>query len=497
MKCEPEGLREEPPDPESLESMGFGFEDPGDAWMDQLRGAEVPLGLGTIGPYELLDEIERGGQGVVYRARQPGTKRLIALKRPIAGSFSSRSTRQRFEREIESAAALNHPNIVTAYGMEIVDGTPLLAMEWIDGVTLTRWISGGSPENPGDDPEPGQGPCRDPRESIEVFLRVCDAIAHAHSRGILHRDLKPSNILVADDGQPHVLDFGLAKRLAYAEPDAQGKLDLTLSGDFLGTPAYASPEQFSPRQTQFDERTDIYSLGVILYEMLTGLSPYPDPSNVTELIRAVETVTPPRLSSIDPRLGRELDTIVLKAMAKTPSARYANVDSLASDLRRYLAGEPISAVEPTTWYLLKKVVTRNRLAFAFAATVVLLVLGFGLNAIHLTDRLRAERDDAMAMKNQFYADKVNITDQANVLERLLFRVTDTGMTGAKDLGADEEREFDRLLSGLRESIGREKAGASCADELLGTRNPYFDPVDFAANREGPGLQGPGLDVIGP
>ena len=137
--------RRNPADPSSF---GFAFDDPADGWMEQLRDAEAPLGLGQIGPYELLDEVSRGGQGVVYRARQPGTKRLIALKRPVAGSFTSSSTRMRFEREIESAAALSHPNIVTAYGMEIVDETPLLAMEWIDGVSVTQWASGHQPLAP-------------------------------------------------------------------------------------------------------------------------------------------------------------------------------------------------------------------------------------------------------------------------------------------------------------------------------------------------------------
>ncbi len=205
-----------PTPPVDPADYGFLFDEPGDGWLESVRDAETPVSLGSIGDYELIAEVSRGGQGVVFLARQPGTHRTIALKRLRAGTLSTAAMQQRFQREVEAAAALNHPNIVTVYGMEVVDGLPVFAMEWVDGVPVTEWAAHGE-----DDER------RDPSEMLELFLRICDAVQHAHSRGVLHRDLKPSNILVDECGQPHVLDFGLAMRL---EPDA--------TGEILETPAF-------------------------------------------------------------------------------------------------------------------------------------------------------------------------------------------------------------------------------------------------------------------
>ena len=338
------------------------FEDPeGDGWMTALRRAEEPRGLGSIGPFELLDEVERGGQGVVFRARQPGTNRVVALKRMLAGSLASAATRARFAREVEAAAALDHPGIVTVFGTESVDRTPVLAMEWVDGVPITEWARGPS--------EHGAG--RDPAQRLEVFCAVCDAVEHAHARGVLHRDLKPSNILVDRSGRPRVLDFGLAKWLGGEERDA------TQSAEALGTPAYAAPEQLLPGSLgagRVDVRADVYALGVVLYEVLTGASPYGSrDTSLSELLRTVERVDPAPPSSFDPRLGRELDAVCLRALEKLPEDRYPSVGALAADLRRHLAGEPVHAAPPGALARFTKLVRRNPLPSAFA--LVLLVTG--------------------------------------------------------------------------------------------------------------------------
>ncbi len=366
-----------PPDDEHDASRAgaewaIAFDLPDDRWMECLRDAERPMVLGRIGEYELEEEVQRGGQGVVFRARQPGTKRRIALKRLLAGAFATGSMRRRFEREVEAAALLNHPNIVTVYGMEIVDGTPLLAMEWIDGVPATVWSQGKSPE-----------------DVLELFLRIADAIQHAHLRGVVHRDVKPSNVLVDASGQPHVLDFGLAKRCALDGDDAT--LEASKSAEAFGTPAYASPEQLNASATELDQRTDVYSLGVLLFEMLTDASPYGECGSVSELVRRVGTVRAPRLATFDPRLGAELDTIVRTALEPERDERYATVDAFASDVRRHLAGAPIAATPTSSWTLARRLVARNPLVSGLAAAVFVLALAFAGYAQRQAERFEAQK----------------------------------------------------------------------------------------------------------
>ena len=346
-----------------LTNWGGDFDLPDDRWMARLRVAERPIVLGRIGEYELEGEVERGGQGIVFRARQPGTKRRIALKRMLAGAFATEGMRRRFEREVEAAALLNHPNIVTVYGMDSVDGTPLLAMEWIDGVPATDWARGRAPE-----------------EILELFLRLCDAMQHAHSRGVLHRDIKPSNVLVDANSQPHVLDFGLAKRCPLGGGAGGDVLDVSKSADVFGTPAYASPEQLSGTETRLDASTDVYSLGVLLFEMLTDASPYGDYDGVADLLRRVGQTRPPRLATYDPRLSNELDTIVRAALEPARQDRTASVEDFASDIRRYLSGAPIHAVPLSSLTLLRRLVEKNPLVAGLGAALFVLSLAFGIFA---------------------------------------------------------------------------------------------------------------------
>src|SRR5688572_13486081 len=328
------------------DSSLFGFDS--EEWIERLRSARTAEELGTLGPYEILGEVGRGGQGVVFRARQPGTGRPIALKRLLAGSLASEATLRRFEREVEAAVAMSHPGIVTVYGVELIDGSPVLAMEWVEGVELTRWAEG-----------------RSRAEILGVFLLVCDAVQHAHQRGVLHRDLKPSNVLVDGSGRPRVLDFGLAKLVA--DPRAS----VTSNGQFVGTPAYAAPEQVLG--TDVDARADVYSLGAMLFEMLTARRVI-EGEGFSALAHAVGHEPPPRPSSFERSIPRELDAIVLQALARERETRYQSVDALSADVRRYLAGEAVLAHPPGAWYLLRKLVARNRVAAALAALFVVATL---------------------------------------------------------------------------------------------------------------------------
>jgi len=336
----------------------FGFDRPDEEWLSRVREVERPILVGTIGSFELVEEVSRGAQGVVFRARQPNTGRAVALKRLLSGSFATEAMRARFHREMEAAVALHHPSIVSVYGMEIVDGQPVLAMEWIDGEPIDRWAD-----------RSGMGRRPSP-DLLGMFLKLCDAVQHAHQRGVTHRDLKPSNILVEPSGEPHVLDFGLAKLVGPADG---GAAELTRTQDFLGTPAYAAPEQVRGEHEAVDVRTDVYALGVILYQVLTGRRPFSCTTNLPQLLDSIQHTEADRPSSIEPTLDDEIDAIVLKAMAKEPQRRYQTVDAFAADIRRYLAGDPIDAQRGRRGYVLRKTLQRYKfLALAVAGFMVVL-----------------------------------------------------------------------------------------------------------------------------
>src|SRR6185436_2554793 len=324
----------------------FGFES--ESWLANLSASEAVAPLGRLGGYELLGEAGRGGQGIVFRARQPGTNRTIAVKRLLGGGLATAAARRRFEREIEAVTALSHANIVTVYGVETVEGVPLLAMEWIDGRPVTEWADG-----------------LQRHEVLRAFLAVCEAVQHAHQRGVLHRDLKPSNVLVDAEGRPRVLDFGLAK-LASA-----GGATISESGAFVGTPAYSAPEQL--RGEEVDTRADVFALGAILHELLTGRRAHGDgPRDAAS--------APARPSSFVRSIPRELDAIVLQALAEERDERYQSVDALAADLRRHMAGEAVLAHPPGALYHLRKLVARHRLASALAAALLAATVSYAFHA---------------------------------------------------------------------------------------------------------------------
>jgi len=376
----------------------FGFDLPDDDWLDRLREANQPRVLGRVGAYQLLEEIGQGAQGIVYRARQPNTQRDVALKRLAAGAFATASMRSRFEREVEAAAALRHPHIVTVYGMEFVDGQPLLAMEWVDGLPVDRWVANLCSTD-ADDREAGRPmpPKSQLPAVLRLFSKICAAVQHAHQRGVIHRDLKPGNILVDAVGEPRVLDFGLARLETGQSSSAAG---LTQTHAFVGTPAYAAPEQLRGAWEAVDVRSDVYALGVILYQVLTGRLPHARRNTLAELLEAVERRSPERPSALNPALDRELDAIILRALAPEQDHRYQTVDALRAEVERYLAGEPVQAVPPGGLYHFRKWVSRHRLAFAFAATVSVLVIGFGIAATVLAVRLAKQGRAALKARDQ-------------------------------------------------------------------------------------------------
>jgi serine/threonine-protein kinase len=274
----------------------------------------------TIGEYELIEEIARGGMGVVYRARHKGLKRQVALKMILSGQMATSEERQRFLREAELAANLDHPNIVPIYEVDEQDDRPFFSMKLIEGESLSRQI----------------GRFRgDPPAAARLVSILARAVHYAHGKGFLHCDLKPSNVLLDAQGRPFLTDFGLARR---AGVDSS----LSISGTILGTPSYMAPEQATGKRAGLGPATDVYGLGAILYELLTGRAPFRSPTVMETVVQVLERdPAPPR--ELRPEIPRELESICLKCLEKAPKDRYPTAEALADELDNYLKGDGIEA----------------------------------------------------------------------------------------------------------------------------------------------------------
>ncbi len=337
-------------------------------------GQPLPTKLGR---YTVLDRLGVGGMGEVFLAEQAEPRRRVALKTIHAG-ISSPGMLRRFRQESQILGRLQHPGIAQVYeaGTANLDHrtVPFFAMEFVDGEPLTRYA---------DNYELGT------RERLGLVVRVCDAVQHAHQKGVIHRDLKPANILVDSSGQPKILDFGVARA---TDADLQATTLQTNVGQLIGTIPYMSPEQVTGDPECVDTRSDVYALGVVLYELLTGRLPH-DLSNKTmpEAVRVVREVDPVPLSSINRLFQGDVETIIAKALEKEPDRRYASASDLAADIRRHLTDQPIAARPATTIYQLRKFARRNRpLVLGVLTAFVLLLAGVVGTSIGLVRARRAE-----------------------------------------------------------------------------------------------------------
>ncbi len=411
----------------------------------ETQNLESDLGrVRYFGDYELFEEIARGGMGVVYKARQVSLNRVVALKMILSGQFATAADVQRFRTEAEAAANLSHPNIVAIHEVGLHEGQHYFSMDFVDGKNLAELVR--------------EGPLS-ARQAAQYIQVIADAIHYAHEKGILHRDLKPSNVLIDPFDQPRVTDFGLAKKFGVSPSggkDAQTAEvgtpnDLTQSGQLLGSPNFMPPEQAAARRGKIGPHSDVYSLGAMLYHLLTARPPFVA-ETVAETLQQLldaEPVSPRLLNSSVPR---DLETICLKCLEKEPGRRYESARELALDLRRFLNHEPVLARPPTALYRFQKLARRNKVAFTAVAVILLaLVTGLGVATWGLM-RERAARARAEAAEKAAKAQFVRSDRVADFLTNMLMGVRPSVALGRDTMLLRDilDRAAERLEKDLKD-----------------------------------------------
>lgn len=382
-------------------------------------GADPTEEQPDIPGYRILGPLGRGGMGVVWRAEQLSTRRQVALKLLAAHRIESGRAQARFQREVELTARLDHPNITRLYDSGLHQGRYYYAMELIDGVPLDQYVKSKALSRP---------------ETLVLMQRVCQGVLFAHLHAVIHRDLKPSNILVGPDGQPHVLDFGLARGLLEDEEAPA----ISIEGQVAGTPAYMSPEQAAGNQDRIDTRTDVFSLGVILYELLTGQSPHDLSGSTLDVLRRVMEGRIQRPRELDKSIDGELEAILLTALATHPDERYASAGALAKDIGNYLEGEPLDTRAHTTLYFLRRKAGKYRVQIGMGLAVSLVLLGTVLAAY---TRIVGERAVRRANEERIQRELEGVSEKLKLAD-----------LRARILGRDKKEAEEALNSLLEEYV---------------------------------------------
>ena len=399
-----------------------------------------------ISHYHILEKLGEGGMGVVYEAEQTEPARRVTLKVPRGGGGASRLHHRLFQREIEILARLRHASIAQIYDAgQTHDGQQFFAMELVGGHPLIEY---------------GEMAELSLRERLGLFVQVCRAVNYAHQRGVIHRDLKPANILVDDDGVPRILDFGLAR---FVEPDVGVARSATKDPSLMGTLPYMSPEQTRGDAAELDIRTDVYSLGVVLYELLTGRFPYEVQGRLSDVLHNIAEVEPTRPSSLDrrtldpphrERVGDEVETILLRALAKAPDRRYQSADGLADDLERFLRDEPILAKRPSRMTHARKWVRRHRAVTALGTLtalvcIMVLVGGWAMRRERLAQLRTAGKEAVAAAQLSLDAEEYGLA--VGLLTEARKRLDEVS-----EATVPERRQIDERLTEARAGQNRQR-----------------------------------------
>jgi tetratricopeptide (TPR) repeat protein/tRNA A-37 threonylcarbamoyl transferase component Bud32 len=394
---------------------------------------EVAVVVPTLPGYEIICELGRGGMGVVYKARQLKLNRLVAIKMILAGEHAGRVALERFCREAEAVARLQHPNIVQIHEVGEHRGLPYFSLEYVEGGSLAQQLT-----------RP-----RSARQAAELIEKLARAVHAAHEHGVIHRDLKPANVLLTADGTPKITDFGLAKRL-------DGESDQTQTGTIMGTPSYMAPEQAAGKVKDVGRSTDVYALGAILYELLSGQPPFKaaTPLDTLRQVLHEEPLIPNRLKAGVPR---DLETIALKCLNKDCHRRYPTAAALADDLRRFLAGEPILARPIGSAERLWRWCQRNpKLAVAVAAIGLLLVV-VSIGSTWAAFAIAEQKNQAVEARNQAIQNERLANEQADLaLDTLNKLITDVQRRLNREPGVQVLKRdlLETALDGLKYVAGK-------------------------------------------
>lgn len=430
---------------------------------EDVRAAVEPFP--ELDGYDIIDRLGQGGMGVVYEAYQRSTGRRVALKLMLPAA--TEATRRRFEREVELAARLQHPHIVQVLDSGLHRGRYYYAMEYVDGRPLDEALS------------PGRCSAR---EALELMAVVCEAVDYAHQRGVLHRDVKPSNVLVDARGCPHVLDFGLAKAIDLV---SRGGPALTLSepGQLLGTLGYMPPEQARGQVDQLSVRADVYALGAVTYELLTGALPCGVAGPLADVLAGIAARDPRRPSELRPGLGADVDAILLKALEKAPQARYATAAELAADIRRFLADRTIVARRVSWAGRAVRWVRRNRRLSAVGGVALLVI---AVTASWSVVRIARERDRARTQAltarriNAFLLNLLGSVDPftaegPEVTVRELLDEATRRVEGELAGQPEVQAAVRYTLAGSYFNLGRHEAAEPLLEAVLVTRRQVMGP----------------------